>query len=361
MFLVRRSHHHAKGLLVVVLSAGLVLSGCAGSSALRSKYAVAGDVCEAKREPIYTLQDEFAEKVWQTALIGGLFGAGLGLILGGDVEGAILGGIVGAASGAAAGYLRAKASQVETREDLVASIDSDINADSERLQGLNVALRNLNDCRESQLDALKADIEGGRIDKADAGIRLEEIRTAMSNDNAIINEVLGEADERQVIYVEAQATAQEVEQEAVLGDEVKDYEPRFTDVSLQAEPAMVARTNSNVRVQPTTDAEIIGLLKAGESAEMAKAVEGSNWYRLSFNGRQGFVHGSLLEKADLGAPFSNDSLPQERPKVIDFEPSPQATPIDNYVLLKSDVEAQQAADQQYLEGKADTIDVLLQV
>lgn len=340
--------------LVGTISCSLVLAGCAGSAALRQKYSVAGDSCEAYREPIYKSQDEFNQQIVESAVIGTLIGVTAGLLLGGNNRGtaALIGGAAGLAAGLGAGYLQAKSSQAKSREELISSINADITRDNGRLDTLGSSLRQLNDCRDQQLNTLLADLQAGRLDKPAARTRLAAVRAAIKNDNALIQEIFGKVDERGTAYVEASAQSRDVEEAMVLGP-AKDYQPTLT----ASRSGYVALQNANVRAAPSTDSTVLGVLQGGEAVAGAKRVQGTDWYSVRYEGRDGYVYRSLI-----GAPENpSDIQSATRQEVVKASLPADAPPVQRYVTEQAEIKAQQQADQKFLEQKADTIDVLLAV
>ncbi len=361
-----------------LVGVSLVLTGCVTATGLRNKYTVAGDVCQAYREPIFQSQEHFNEKIVESAVVGALIGAGAGLLFGGKKRGeaAVIGGLAGLTAGLGAGYLRAKAARAKSRQELIGSINSDITRDNYRMTALGKSLRQLNDCRQDQLDRLADDLQAGLIDKATGKTKLEAIRTAIRNDNSLVQEIFGKVDERGTAYVDASAVARDVNKDTMLGAAGR-YEPTLwtpppaqTESQPKTETAdtglFVALKNSNVRRAPSVRSDVLGLIPKGKTVTViADGSQPADWYRVRFSGKDGFVYRTLLKGPEVAVqaeeqPTKPDA-PTRRPKVTEADLPTNAPPVQHYVTKQAELKAQQESDFAFLEEKAETIDVLLAV
>ncbi len=76
----------------------------------------------------------------------------------------------------------------------------------------------------------------------------------------------------------------------------------FGVCALASETGIITASALNVRSEPSTSSNVIGLLYNGASVNIV-AVEGA-WYKISFNSSTGFVHGDYVSVTRDAAPVS---------------------------------------------------------
>jgi uncharacterized protein YgiM (DUF1202 family) len=267
--------------------AGLVLSGCGTVAnlnpfnSLETKYGNQSDACYYARKPLIDSGNVFAQSMITGAAVGGATGAVAGALIAKDkVEGAVVGGVVGAAAGAAAGYLHAKQEQAKTRAELIASIDTDAARDNRQLVTGSNAIAMLTRCRQDQIAVVERNYRSKAISASEARQQLQGIQSAVHDDNALISDVLGEADNRSNTYIQARADSG-----APVGGGGH-YTP--------TRPGQyISTVNANVRGGPSTGGKVVDTLHTGEAITVV-ADAGNGWVSISHNGVTGYVSRRLL-------------------------------------------------------------------
>ena len=242
-----------RSLTAALLCTSVAVSGCSttGGSPLSAisgsaQYNDAGDPCNQFREPLRASKDYFAQTIIESAAIGAVTGAATGLLVGilsgGDksdlLKRTAIGAGVGAAGGIAAGYLKAKRQEVADQQALEAAIRGDAGADSSRLQTFATAMDSMHFCRVRQMETLRAQALAGEIDKTTLDRRLDFVEAQIRQDDALIEDVLGKAFERNKIYAVAFAETTGTTEDAVLAP-VQTYLPTVVTQPITFDPLPV--------------------------------------------------------------------------------------------------------------------------
>jgi formylglycine-generating enzyme required for sulfatase activity len=124
---------------------------------------------------------------------------------------------------------------------------------------------------------------------------------------------------------------------------VEQSAPPIEDMDIQYQ----AVTNANVRGQPSSRAERVGQLSAGERVHVSGRIKDRNWYRVELSdGTTGFVYGELLREAvtapKAAAPATHTAAPKAAPatpKAPSAAPAsrPAATPAPTAATGASDM------------------------
>lgn len=264
------------GAVALLTGAGLLLQGCAGQStaSLSRSYDDPSDVCVAERRPIIELRStEEQDRLRQAiagAVVGGILAGGIAAATGND-NWLLIGGI-GAGVGLLAGYTRAyldqKAETAQTREELLASVDGDAQAERARLSQTARSVQDLRDCRRDQIAKLRTDIRDGILTGDAAREAALDLQSRARGDNRLISEVLGGADQRVDAYVDTTAAVSEVDAE-LLAAERRDKEARQARRKVGKTSKNVIASSDELKALKTDDAAA----EAEADAEIAALLE----------------------------------------------------------------------------------------
>jgi hypothetical protein len=106
-------------------------------------------------------------------------------------------------------------------------------------------------------------------------------------------------DTEQQTEEEPEGSTEEETTENVSSDEEVPEEPAYTVTDMSA--VLYAQTDSNVRKGPSTDYEVIGGLATNQEVTVTGRAD-TGWYRIEYNGGEGFVAGSLLKEEKVVIP-----------------------------------------------------------
>lgn len=203
--------------VALVTVAALGLQGCAQQ--LTQDYNDPNDVCNAQRTPLINLKSTEQQDQINQALIGAVAGAAAGALVsvltgGTETEQILLGAGIGALVGGLAGYSKAyfeqKAARNKTREQLLASVDSDARQENRLLTQTASAVKALRDCRNGEIAQIERAINGN-LPKDEARAQVLAVQSKVQQDNQLISEVLDGADERVTAYVDTTAAVSDVD------------------------------------------------------------------------------------------------------------------------------------------------------
>lgn len=197
--------------------AAIGLQGCVQQ--LTQSYNDPNDVCNAQRAPLINLRSTEQQDQINQALVGVVAGAAAGALVsvltgGNETEQILLGAGIGALAGGLAGYSKAyfeqQAARNKTRDQLLASVDSDARQESQLLTQTAASVKSLRDCRNQELAQIEQAIKGN-LPKDQARAQVLAVQSKVQQDNKLISEVLDGADERVTAYVDTTAAASEVD------------------------------------------------------------------------------------------------------------------------------------------------------
>jgi hypothetical protein len=294
-----------KGVAVASLGA-MLLSACASP---RDKYIVATDSCSSIREPYVQILERQQEQVAEWAAAGALTGAGAGAAIGaaadGSLAGVLIGLVGGAVAGAAAGAAMGYYANLEERGlqtgALRNAIMQDATQDVRTTDRLLVALQQLNACRLQAVQRVADDIQAGRIDKAEARARLNQIKANVASDNELVAEALDGLQERTGIYVDAMSRSGAENTDAYLAS-IEPYRPQIQAASYtvgRAPTAVTLNAQATVRAAPSTASKAMTSLRPGTRVEVIGQNDG--WAQIDFGAEQGYVLAALVTSGPTSA------------------------------------------------------------
>lgn len=126
--------------------------------------------------------------------------------------------IIGGLAGAAAGYLKGKLEQARSREELRNAINSDVRHDTRKVTEMGAILRNLNNCRQTQVLTVKQAFDDGSVTAQETKVALQAVRASVQGDNKLIEEILGGVTERKGVYVTSISKVENKVEKAILAD-----------------------------------------------------------------------------------------------------------------------------------------------
>lgn len=233
----------------MALIASLLLQACATSQDL-SRYEDPSDACVQYRRPIIAAKETEQQERVRSAVVGAFAAGALTsavAALAGDKKwwqkGLIATG-VGALSGYSYTYFRQKAEASQSAEELLTQVDQDALQERGRLTETSQAVLALRDCRRMALNDIRRDYQNETIDQAEARARLAEVREQINEDNKLVTVALEGTDQRVNSYVDATATASEVERSLIVASAERpaNRSRRVSDRKVR----QVAQTSPNV-------------------------------------------------------------------------------------------------------------------
>ena len=209
-----------KGLCTLAIAACMTLAGCQTTqtrSAMQAKHFDAADPCQSIRTRLVATQDHFSANIGGGIAIGIITGLVTGL-QSGDRDKVMKHAIIGGLAGAAAGYLKGKLERAQSRAELRDAINSDVQRDTQKVTEMGSILRNLNECRQSQVAVVKQNFDDGSVTPKQTKAVLQTVRASVQGDNALIQEILGEVTERKGVYVASISHVEDKAEEVILAD-----------------------------------------------------------------------------------------------------------------------------------------------
>lgn len=174
----------------------VLLAGCSTLGGRDDK----NDICYSQRQSLRASENYYATSIITGAIMGGLGGAALGVVsslaAGGDISrGAAIGGGVGAITGGLAAYYEAKQKNIADAQTLAVSIQGDILRENGEIDRASIAFANLRNCRFAAAERIKADYRAGRMPRATALDKLQDIKKNFDADIRIAEEIGGKMTE----------------------------------------------------------------------------------------------------------------------------------------------------------------------
>ncbi len=187
---------------LVVAFVPSLLPGCANKY---SAYQKTNDVCYAARQPLIAMGTDFEQTVLGATAVGAVTGAAIGGLARGDWQSALIGAAAGALAGSLVGYLDAKRRSARSQGQVLAMIDQDAMHDKALIANSSNAISNLIACRDAETRTIEASYEAHTMTRQQAIAAYRNVQAQMQEDDKLISELLGAADERQVKYITARA------------------------------------------------------------------------------------------------------------------------------------------------------------
>jgi len=187
-----RNEFHYRRLLEIPLLLALaaaLLAGCATQFAED-----VGDPCATERAELRGAQDYYTKSVLAGAATGAAVGAAAGaltaVLTGSNVaKGALIGGAGGAVLGAVGGYYKAKQQDAADAAALSGSILKDVQTENSEIDRATLAFARLRNCRFTAAQQVKSEFAAGRISRAQASSRLDEVKERFNRDLVIADEI----------------------------------------------------------------------------------------------------------------------------------------------------------------------------
>ena len=209
-----------KGLFTFVIAVCVTLAGCQTTqtrSSMEARHFDAADPCQPIKTQLIGSQDHFSANIVDGAVIGVLMGIATAY-LSGDRDKVWERAMIGGLTGASVGYLKGKFKQAQSRAELREAINSDVQRDTQKVTEMGSALRNLNECRQSQVAAVKRDFDDGSVAAQQTKAVLQAVRASVQGDNVLIEEILGEVTERKGVYVASISQVENNAEAVILAD-----------------------------------------------------------------------------------------------------------------------------------------------
>lgn len=189
------------------------------------------DSCASYRQPLESSKNHFAQSIIGEGLKGAAIAAAGTAIIALVTDDQDLkrqigrAAIAGALAGGAYGYIQAKEQQAKNKADMRRLIYKDARSDNKQLGQFGRSIRALNKCRSRQVAEVKKNFKARRIDKKTAKAQLKQIRAAIQDDNKLVNDVIGDVEKRNAIYVGSLAQVENLTEQKVKG-KARNYKPR---------------------------------------------------------------------------------------------------------------------------------------
>ena len=209
-----------KGLGTLAIAVCVSLAGCQTTqtrSSMEARHFDATDPCQPIRSRLVGTQDHFSANIGGGIAIGVITGILTGL-QSRDRKKVLQHAVIGGLTGAAAGYLKGKLEQAQSRAELRDAINSDVQRDTQKVTEMGSILRNLNECRQSQVAGVKQNFDDGSVTPTQTKAALQAVRDSIQGDNVLIQEILGEVTERKGVYVASIGQVENKAEEVILAD-----------------------------------------------------------------------------------------------------------------------------------------------
>jgi len=178
-----------------------LLAGCANKY---SAYQNPNDVCYAARQPLIAMGTDFQTTVLGATAVGAVTGAAIGGLVG-TWQSALIGAAAGALAGSLVGYLDAKRQNAQSQAQVLVLIDQDALHDKVLVANSTNAISNLIACRDTQTRTIEASYQAHTMTRQQALAAYRNLQAQMQEDDKLISDLLGAADEREAKYVSARA------------------------------------------------------------------------------------------------------------------------------------------------------------
>ncbi|MEM9139614.1 MAG: hypothetical protein AAGB15_07250, partial [Pseudomonadota bacterium] len=175
---------------VAALTCGaMLLQACSVAQSSLAGYDDPTDACNIHRKPIIESRSTEEQERIESALIGA---AAAGLVTGlvgvaTGSENALAAALIAAAAGGLAGYslqyLKQKSEKAADQDALLRSIDADAKNEAALVTNIGRSTAALQDCREGELQQLRADFKAKTVTREAARTRLAAIEGRIATDN----------------------------------------------------------------------------------------------------------------------------------------------------------------------------------
>ena len=242
-----------QGRCTFLLAACLMLTSCVTTQPrdAMEKYADLGDPCHPVRSQLITshraTQSRFNSTVFKGAAIGAIGGLVSVILTNGDRDDAWKHALVGGLTGAAVGYAKAKVQQAKTREEWRRAVNADVKDDTRQVTEMGTMLRNLNECRQGQVAAVKRSFDDGSVTAEHTKTALQAVRASVKGDNDMIETIMGAVTERKGVYVASISQVENKAEEAILADAAGSTSETAADPEAVADVRELDRTSREVR------------------------------------------------------------------------------------------------------------------
>jgi hypothetical protein len=260
--------------------------------ALEAKKSSFTDPCAAASKDLKTAEGSVSRLFVERSLIGGILGAGAGLLLTkGSTEGALKGALVGVAAGAGSAYLESKKRANSDRRALAGSVYEDVaNANAEAARGLR-AFSQARNCRVTEALRIKAAVGRGELSREAATSQLAEHKKRLERDIKLAEKFAKSYDDALVQFRSAAGFLAEGRPDDQL------YLEQFAPAKAAAAPPpaiLTAKTALTVRSAASVKAAAVSKLARGEAVELLSAQPGG-WHEIRrSDGSKGFVAARFL-------------------------------------------------------------------
>jgi hypothetical protein len=266
--------------------AATVSLGCAVAlSACTSGYIDSSDPCNANRKPFVDAKTDFASWTIGGSVVGLIVGVGAGLLVGGKAKHALIAGSAGALIGAGAGYLVAKQRQASNRAELLTLIDGDADSDGRRIDRLTLLVEDLGNCRIRQSKGIEQRARQGQIDRGEAKAQLAEVDELILQDDEVISDVLGKAEDRLAAYIDAKSQ---------LTNRLRSLPtpPSRPSVNAQIEVRpgkYIVVRRAHLRSRPSSSSESLDVFEPNSEIYVTGQTTDDQWYAVVNEGGPAFI------------------------------------------------------------------------
>jgi uncharacterized protein YgiM (DUF1202 family) len=270
------------------------------------------DPCASASKELKTAEGSVSRLFVERSLIGGILGAGAGLLLSkGTTEGALKGALIGAAAGAASAYLESKKRASSDRRALAGSVYQDVaNANSEAARALR-SFTQARNCRVGEALRIKGTVARGELTREAGTAQLAEHKKRLERDIKLAEKFAKDYEDALGNF----RTAAGYLAEGRSNDQL--YLEQFTPAqsAVAPPPAIYAATTAlTVRTSASAKAAAVSKLSRGESVELLSQQPGG-WHEIRrSDGSRGFVASRYLAAAAPSAP-ARVRLSQVSPEV----------------------------------------------
>lgn len=238
-----------KGLFTFVIAVCMTLAGCQATqtrSSMEARHFDAADPCQPIKTQLIATQDHFSANIGRGIAIGAIAGL-ITVLQSGDRKKILKHAIIGGLTGAAAGYLKGKLEQAQSRAELREAINTDVQRDTQKVTEMGSVLRNLNQCRQSQVAAVKRDFDDGSVTAQQTKAVLQAVRASVQGDNVLIEEILGEVTARKGVYVASISQVENNAEAVILADAAASNSETAADPKAVTDVRELDRASREVR------------------------------------------------------------------------------------------------------------------
>jgi uncharacterized protein YgiM (DUF1202 family) len=250
------------------------------------------DSCAAASKELKNAEGSVSRLFVERSLIGGILGAGAGLLLSKNkTEGALKGALIGAAAGAGSAYLESKKRASSDRRALAGSVYEDVaNANAEAARALR-AFTQARSCRVAEALRIKGAVGRGELTRQVGTAQLAEHKKRLERDIKLAEKFAKDYEDALGNFRAAAG---------YLADGRPDDQQYLEQFAPAQAPAAVApaiytaKTALTVRASASTKAAAVSTLTRGESVELLSQQPGG-WHEIRrSDGSKGFVSARYL-------------------------------------------------------------------